>query len=362
MDERKVRVAIVGCGNIAGPYAKDLQRYPHVELVGVTDLELPRAATLADEHGCRAYPSVEALLADEAVDLVVNLTIHHAHYAVTTQFLEAGKHVYSEKPLAMRYDEARELVELARQKGVRLGCSPFTWMGEAQQTAWKQIREGRLGTVRLAYAEVNWGRIESWHPAPGPFYQVGALWDVGVYPLTLLTTIFGPARRVWSYGKVLYPDRVTKQGTPFHVETPDFVVTVLELESGVVVRLTTNFYVTTRSKQTGVEFHGDLGSLYLSSWQNFDAAVEFAEFNKPYEPIPLLEEAPEGTPWGRGAAEMAAAMLEGRPHRATGEQAAHVVEILSAAAESMRTSDPVPVSSSFTRPAPMEWADMLVLR
>src|SRR6185295_11959721 len=117
------------------------------------------------KFGCRAYPSMEALLADERVELVVNLTIHHAHAATTRLCLEAGKHVHSEKPMALTYEDARGLVELARQKGLRLGCSPFTYMGEAQQTAWKAIREGKLGTVRVAYAEVNWGRIESWHPA-----------------------------------------------------------------------------------------------------------------------------------------------------------------------------------------------------
>jgi len=160
-------------------------------------------------------------------------------------------------------------------------------MGEGQQTAWKLIREGRLGTIRLAYAEVNWGRIESWHPAPGPFYQVGALWDVGVYPLTILTTMFGPARRAWAYGTILHPDRETSAGVPFHIETPDFVVAVVELEDGPLIRLTTDFYVSRRSsKQDGIEFHGDLGTVYLSTWHDFDATVEFARFNQPFSPVP----------------------------------------------------------------------------
>ena len=233
-----VGVAIIGCGNIAGHYARDLAAYDEIHLCGMTDLDLARAEAMTDEHGGRVYPSTEALLDDPSVDIVVNLTIHHAHYAVTRQCLEAGKHVFSEKPLALTYEEARSLVDLADQKGLRLGCSPFTFMGEAQQTAWKQIREGRLGAVRVAYAEVNWGRIESWHPNPAPFYDVGALYDVGVYPLTLLTTIFGPARRVRAYGTVLYPDRVTTEGQPFHIETPDFMLTTVEWPDGLVVRLT----------------------------------------------------------------------------------------------------------------------------
>lgn len=356
MSDQELGVAIVGCGNIAGPYAETLTTYPQIELIGVTDLEIQRAHELATQFGCQVYPSLEALLADDRVELVVNLTTHHAHKAVTTQCLEAGKHVHSEKPLALTYEEAQELVELAREKGLRLGCSPFTLMGEAQQTAWKWIREGRLGTVRVVYAEVNWGRIESWHPAPGPFYQVGALFDVGVYPLTILTAVFGPARQVWAYGRVLYPDRVTQEGVPFHIETPDFVVAAVELANGTLVRLTTTFYVTHHSKQAGIEFHGDLGSLYMSSWQDFDATVEFAEHGQKYTPVPLIREPYEGTEWGRAVLDMAEAIAQGRPHRATGEHAAHVVEILGAVTESMERNRPVPVHSDFTPPAPMDWA------
>lgn len=360
MTNKKLGVAIVGCGNIADPYAENLASYPQTELIGVTDLDLRRAEALAKKCGCKVYPSLEALLADPAVQVVVNLTIHHAHRAVTGQCLAAGKHVHSEKPLALTYQEAQELVELARQKGLRLGCSPYTYMGEGQQTAWKVIRQGRLGTVRVVYAEVNWGRPEIWHPGPAPFYQVGALYDVAVYPLTLLTTIFGPARRAWAYGTVLHPHRMTKEGIPFDIETPDFVVAMVELQNGPLIRLTSDFYVSRRSsKQDGLEFHGDIGSLYLSTWHEFDAVVEFAEFNQPFTPVPLLK-APYrgkrgGVEWGRAVQDMAEAISQGRPHRATGEQAAHVVEILEAISQSMARQEPVQIYSDFIPPTPMEW-------
>jgi predicted dehydrogenase len=357
LNQDRIRIAIIGAGGIAGPYARDAAKYPQIELVGVTDLDAERAQKLGEESQCRVYPDLDALLGDESVDLAVNLTTHHAHRAVITQCLEAGKHVYSEKPLALTPEEARGLVELADQRGLRLGCSPFTWMGEAQQTAWKQIREGRLGTVRVAYAEVNWGRIETWHPNPGSFYEVGALWDVGVYPLTLLTTIFGPARSVSAFGKLLHPNRVTKRGVPFTIETPDWVVSAIEFENGPLVRLTTNFYVSQRStRQTGIEFHGDEGSLHLESWLEPSAAVYYGAFDKPFEPVPLLKEGPEGVRWARGVLEMAEAMLENRPHRVTGAQAAHVVEILAAITEAMQSNQTVPVTSGFTQPSPMEWA------
>lgn len=355
MTTTKLGVGIAGCGNIAPRYAENIATYPETELVGFTDIDAKKAEDLAAKHGGTVYPTLEAMLEDDHIQLVVNLTTHHVHQEVVTKCLEAGKHVHSEKPLALTYEDAKELVKLAQAKGLRLGCSPFTLMGEAQQTAWKVIREGRLGTVRLAYAEVNWGRIESWHPAPKPFYDVGPLFDVGVYPLTILTAIFGPAQRVTAYGTVLYPDRVTDHGVPFHIETPDFVVAMVELANGTLVRLTTNFYVNFFSKQVGLELHGDLGSLYLTSWHNFDEPVEFAEFGKPYHRVPFVHPPYKGVEWGRAVRDMAQAIAEGRPHRATGEQAAHVVEILCAASESVQSGKPVEVHSSFTPPAPMEW-------
>ncbi|CAN5897292.1 Gfo/Idh/MocA family oxidoreductase [soil metagenome] len=345
-----IRVAVVGAGNIAGPYTENLTSYAETDLVGIADLDPAKAKALAAKRDVTAYPDLDALLADD-IDLVVNLSIHHAHYEVTKVCLEAGKPIYSEKPLAMRYEEAKELVALAEHKGLRLGCSPFTFLGEAQQAAWQLVREERLGTVRVAYAEVNWGRIEAWHPAPAPFYEVGALFDVGVYPLTLLTAMFGPARRVSAQGRILHPNRTGKTGEPFTVTTPDFVTATLDLEGGVVVRLTTNFYVTQRGKQTGIELHGDAGSLHLSSWQNPDATLEFAEFGQAYEPVPLHNI--PGIQWGRGVQEMAAAMLDGRPHRVTGEQAAHIVEILNATTTSLETERPVEIGSSFPLPAPL---------
>ncbi len=356
MSSNKLRVGIVGCGNIAGPYAKTLAPYPQIELLGATDLDLSRAQALVDQFGGQVYPSLDAMLADDRLDLVINLTIHHAHPAVITQCLRAGKHVHSEKPLALTYPEALALVELADATGLRLSCAPITFMGEAQQTAWKAIRDGLVGQVRVVYCEVNWGRIETWHPNPGPFYEVGALFDVGVYPLTLVTTFFGPARRVTAFGTVLHPDRVTKEGIPFHIDTPDWVVAAVELANGVVVRLTTNFYVGSQSKQKGLEFHGDLASLYLDSFQDFAAPVELAGYRAPYQPLPYVRPPYAGTEWGRAVVEMAEAIAEGRPQRATGAQAAHVVEILCAIRQSYQEGRPVAVTSNFTPPPPMPWA------
>jgi predicted dehydrogenase len=351
-------IGIVGTGNIANGYANDALTHPEIRLVAATDLDVGRATAFAKAHRIRSHRTLDDLLADDEVDIVVNLTVHQAHYEVTKRALEADRHVYSEKPLTLRSSEARELVELAATQGLRLGCSPSTFLGEAQQTAAALIRSGRLGTVRAVYAEVNWGRIETWHPAPAPFYDVGALVDVGVYPLTLVTTMLGRARSVRAWGWDLKPDRTTVDGTPFRIGSPDLIVAALELESGPIVRLTASFYVGRPAKLTGsLEFHGDDGSLALGSFQDFDATVEVGEYGKTYQPVDLVRPGFHGTAWARGVAEMAGAIAEGRPHRASGQQAAHVVEILEAAATSRTDGGrPVEITSTFEPPALMPWA------
>ena len=341
---------------------RDILTHPGIRLVAAADLDPARAATFAAANDCRAHGSLKDLLADEAVDIVVNLTVHHAHFEVTKRALEAGRHVYSEKPLALRSSEAHELVQLAAARGLRLGCSPSTFLGEAQQTAAAMIRNGGLGTVRAVYAEVNWGRIETWHPAPEPFFDVGVLVDVGVYPITLVTTMLGRARSVRAWGWDLQPDRETLDGVPFRIGSPDLIVAAIELDGGAIVRLTASFYVGRPAKLTGsLEFHGDEASLALGSFQDFDASVEVGAYGQDYEPVPHVRPAYRGTAWARAVAEMAEAIGEGRPHRASAEQAAHVVDILEAAAASMAADGRrIEISSTFPSPPLMPWAEVPV--
>jgi predicted dehydrogenase len=351
-------VAIVGCGNIARAYVRTLAPHEEIRLVGAYDREPERARTLAESFDGRVYASLDETLADDLVDVVVNLTIHHAHVEVVTRCLEAGRHVHSEKPLAMTAAEARGLVELADRRGVRLSCAPITYMGEAQQTAWRAVRTGRIGTVRLVNVEVDHGRIETWHPAPAPFYDVGIMFDVGVYPLTILTAIFGPVESVQAVGRTLLPDRVDLEGRPFHITTPDLWIATLDLPGGVVARMGANFYTTARDGHGhGIEFHGDEGSILLTDFERFDAPVRIAGYRQSYEPLPPVRTPFPGTNWGLGVTELAAALREGRPQRATGAHAAHVVDVIAAMEASMGGGGgPVPVRSSFAAPAPMPWA------
>ena len=357
MPRPRLGIGIVGCGNIAGPYAQSLGTHDEVRLVAVTDLDTDRATAFAAEYGVVAHPTLEALLADPAIAIVVNLTVHHAHYAITKRALEAGRHVYSEKPLALEPAEARELVALARDRGVRLACAPSTFLGEAQQTAGRIIRNGELGTIRAIYADVNWGRIEAWHPAPIPFYEVGVLVDVGVYPLTIATAFLGPAVAIDARGWVLLPDRTTVSGEPFRIGTPDLILADVEFSTGPVMRLTGSFYVGRPSRQLGLlEFHGDDASLSLGSFQDFDTTVEVGAAGGAYHRVPLVRPAEPGIKWGRGVADMARAIVDGRPARVTGDQAAHVVDILTAARRSMEERRRVSIDSGFDPPPLMDWA------
>ncbi|MBI3910559.1 MAG: Gfo/Idh/MocA family oxidoreductase, partial [Armatimonadetes bacterium] len=174
-ETRPIRVAIVGCGNIAGRYAECLATRPDkVTLIGAFDVDPGRTAAFASTHRCRPYDTLDRLLADPEIEAVINLTAHHAHAEVTLAALEAGKHVHSEKPLAATWKDAIQCVELAAARGLRLSCSPFTFLGEAQQTLRRALQDGRIGRVFAVYTEMNWSRIESWHADPEGFYQPGA--------------------------------------------------------------------------------------------------------------------------------------------------------------------------------------------
>jgi predicted dehydrogenase len=217
------------------------------------------------------------------------------------------------------------------------------------------VRDGAIGRVRVVYAEANWGRLERWHPDPRSLYAVGPLVDVGVYPLTIMTAMFGPVRRVTAYSTIVEPDRTHSDGWTFAMEGPDFVVAVLELADGVVARVTASFYVA-ESKQGGVELHGDDGSLHLSSWQEFDARLQHQERGGEYETVALLREPYRGIDWSRALVDLAEAIDDDRPHRTTGEHAAHIVEVLDAAQASAEGGAAVDVRSDFRRPEPLDWA------
>lgn len=340
-----MRVAIAGCGNIAGPYKTAILQHPDtLKLVGAFDVDLARAEKLAAEFDGKAYATLDELLADDSITTIVNLTVHHAHVQVITRCLEAGKHVYTEKPLALDPVEAQALVKLAESKGLRLAAAPMTFLGDAQQEAARLVRDGAIGTVRMVYADMNWDRIESWHPAPKAFFDVGPVFDVAVYPLTILTALFGSVETVQAFGGQLMPERVKTDGDTFTFEAPDWACALLRFENGVACRLTASFY-TGPTRQAGIEFHGDEGTLHLGHSSTFNAPLSLMKRGAGEWVEQPVSHGDVDIDWARGLAEMALALQEGSAHKTSSARAAHVVEIASAVHRSVTTGETIRLSS-----------------
>jgi predicted dehydrogenase len=346
------RVAIVGCGNISRAYGNSLNTRPEkVQILGAYDIDSERANAYTEEFGGQAYSSLEAVLGDGRVEAVVNLTIHSAHAEVTEAALKAGKHVHVEKPLATNRQDGQMVVNLAEEKGLRLSASPFTFLGEGQQTVLRSIQSGQIGQVLTAYAEMNWARIERWHSNPVPFYQqgVGPMLDVGVYALTFLTSVLGRVKDVQGHAEICQPERRSNTGESYRVTTPDQVTGFLHFDSGITARLTASFLGF--SKQVGAEFHGETGSIFISSSHDFNAAVELHTFDHGWQPIPYVAEPFAGVEWGRAVFQMADAVRKDAPQRCTGRQANHVLEICLGILDSAEQGGAVvPIESTFQPP------------
>ena len=355
-------IGIAGCGNIAGGYGGCLEKHPdELRIAGCYDPIAEKMSEFASRFACRTYDDLDQMLNDDDIDLVINLTVHTVHAEVTRKALQANKHVHSEKPLASNRADARDVVDLAAVKELRLGFSPFIILGEAQQTLWKQIRDGRIGKPLVAYAEMNWGRIERWHPDPAGFYGKGAgpLLDVGCYPLNVLTSILGPVVAVTGSAGVLLPYRTVGSGPhagqTFTPTLPDHAVGSLEFESGVLGRLTCSFLVGP-SRQVGIEIHGESGALTIDG-VGFSSPVQFAACGaQEWVDVPLLAQpVTTGVDWSRGIREIKQALEQGRPHRCTGEQAYHILDVCLSIIESAEQGRKVSVDSRFDLPAPTIW-------
>lgn len=357
-DFEPLRVAIVGCGDISQGYGNGIKAKPEkVKMVGAFDLDKERAAAFSKAYDVFHYEDLTELISDPNVEAIVNLTSHLAHAEVSARALTAGKHVHSEKPLAATREDGKRLLELAEEHGVRLSCSPFTFLGEAQETARKAIQDGAIGKPLMTYAEMNWSKIETWHPNPEGFYQEGAgpMLDVGVYALSVLTTILGPVMSVMGDADILLPERTICSGPlagkTFRVTTPDQVTGFLTFASGSKARMTASFFG--YSRQGGVEFHGETGTLILSASQSFNAKVEVRTArDDPWREIPSIAEPSHGVDWGLPLSELAESIRTGAPQRCTGQQAYHVLDICLSILDSAEQGRSVAVESTFSPPPP----------
>ncbi len=276
-----MRIGFVGCGYTADMYMPGIKRYPQLELVVVTDRNQERSRAFGDYYGIEVCPTTEKMLSDYNLDLVVNLTNPNSHFEVTKMCLDAGKHVYSEKPMTVNVSEARELVDLAERKGLYLSGAPCGVLGETAQTLWKAIRSGAIGTVRGVYAEMDDGPVQLQDPdiwrmpsgAPFPYvdeFQVGFPISHAGYYLTWFAAFFGPAKTITACPNCLWPDKTVKPGDTVHVSNPDMSVATIEFESGVVVRLTCTLV---GPYNHSMKMIGDKGILKVEECLNYSAPV-----------------------------------------------------------------------------------------
>jgi predicted dehydrogenase len=350
------RIGIVGTGVISGTYLDHLAKLPGVEVVAVADLDLSRAQAIADQKpGIRALTSGD-LMADPEVDIVLNLTIPAAHAPVHEAALKAGKHVYGEKPLAVDRAEAKPLLKLAATNDLRIGCAPDTVLGTGTQTARAALDRGDIGVPTAATASFVTPGHELWHPAPEFYYQAGGgpLLDMGPYYLTSLVTLLGPVRRVSGRaGRSKDLRKVhtgPRAGETFPVEVPTHVTGVLEHESGALTTVLMSFDVWA-ARLPRIEVYGTEGSLSVPDPNTFDGKVEIATATaRDWTELPVAG-GYAGAGRGVGVADMARAIRNGEPHRASGSLAYHVLDVLESLLEAAAQDQPVDVASTVERPA-----------
>lgn len=379
-----MKFAIVGTGYVADFYGQTLGGHvPALELAGAYDKDAGRLASFASTFGAATYPSVDALLADPSISIVVNLTDPHAHLEVSRLILAAGKHLYTEKPLAMTTAEAMELRTLAQGNGLRIAAAPCNLLGEAAQTLWKAVREDAAGKIRLVYAEFDDGLVHqlphgSWinstgkvWPASGEF-SVGCTFEHAGYSLGPLMAIFGPVARVTAFSTLAFPEK--NLAPPHEGWAPDLSVGCLEFESGVVARLTNSVAAPYDHR---LRLIGERGVLSISEPWDYACPVKLrstasGRLSRFLErrfglalssTVPAVRAVPlkrgrrlPTMDFMRGVRELADAIREDRPCRLDADFAVHVTEVTEILQYPERFEQPALVQSRFNPIRPMDWA------
>jgi predicted dehydrogenase len=350
-------IGIVGCGSICGIYLQNLGMFRRTRVVACADLDDAKARTAAEGCGARAV-TVSDLCSSPEVDLVLNLTVPHAHAEVTKLALECGKHVYSEKPLAVEMEDGAALVEEARRAGLRLGCAPDTFLGAALQTCRQVLDSGEIGQPVGANAFMLCHGHESWHPSPEFYYEVGGgpMFDMGPYYLTALTSLLGPVAQVSGLARASFQQRTitseAKRGTVVKVETPTHILGLMEFASGALAQITTSFDVWA-SELPAIEIYGTEGSLAVPDPNGFGGVVRVKRHDeREWREVPHRHRFSDNSR-GLGVLDMVRAIEEGRPHRASGELAYHTLELMHGFLESAEQRRHVEIESRAERPSPM---------
>lgn len=358
--QEKVRIGVLGCGAISANYFRNAKNLPILEMAACADLDLERAKARAEEFGVAQVCTPDELIADPNIDIVLNLTVPQAHAPLALQCLEAGKHSFAEKPLAIDRAEGRRVVDTAAAKGLRVGCAPDTFLGAGLQTARKALDDGAIGRP-IGFTAFMLGRgPEAGHPNPDFFYQPGGgpMFDMGPYYVTALLNLLGPVKRFSGLASIAIPERtITSQplyGQKIQVNTPDHICGTLEFENGAVGTLITSFSVAVHAydRTHPITIYGTEGSLKVPDPNTFDGTVQVKRVGEedwseiPHAFLPG---------YGRsvGLADMAHALRAGRPHRCSAEQAFAALDLMQGFLDSSKEGRAHTPTLQYERPAPM---------
>jgi len=348
-----MKIGIIGCGNISKAYvpgSRNAREYLTVK--ACADLRMEAAEAKAKEYCCQAM-TVDELLADPEIELVINLTIPAVHVEVGKKILDAGKHVYAEKPLGLDFAQGKELLDYAEAKGLRVGSAPDTFLFAGGQTTRKLIDDGRIGRPCAATAFFCTHGTESWHPNPAFFYSKGGgpLYDMGPYYMTAMVNFFGPAKSVTANcGRSMDERPVTSptakvRSVPVEVNT--HYTGVVEFEGGVLVTVMISFDVW-KFDPMGITIHGTEGSIDAGDPNSFEKAPKVCMGGESdWSEVPLTH---GGNQRMFGVLEMADAIRNNRPHRANGELALHVLEIFDAFVKASESGQRVEIKTQPPRP------------
>ncbi len=373
---RETAIGIIGCGVISEAYLRLAPSFRGLKIVACADIVPAAAKARAAQYSVRAM-SVDELLASDEIDLVINLTVPAAHYDVTRSILSAGKHAYSEKPLALDFKQARKLVAEADRRGLKLGCAPDTFLGGSGQTARRLIDKGAIGKVVGGTANVLSHGMEHWHPNPVFFFQPGSgpMLDLGAYYVTALVNLLGPVKTVTAMAKSGFSHRLVTadgpmKGKKVKVTTPTTINAILEFRSGAEVTIGTSWDVWKHGHGNPIELYGTNGSMLLPDPNHFGGMVLYSERDGDYAqadaalaPFGALNyQGNPGTPMRSnyrmlGVADLIDAVRHKREPRCSGRLAMHVLEVMESTLTSAATRRFITLKSEVERPRPLSEAD-----
>jgi predicted dehydrogenase len=352
----KVKVGLIGVGNISPAYINGIRMFEILDLAAVADIDIERARARAQEFNIPRVLEVDELLADPEIEIVVNLTIPQAHAMVSTAAILAGKNVHAEKPFALSREEGAPVLEAAKAKKVLVGCAPDTFFGGGIQTCRKLIDDGEIGTPVSAVAYMAGHGPEGWHPNPSFYYQKGGgpMFDMGPYYLTALVNLLGPVRRVTGSARASFPERTATSkelnGMKIPVEVATHVVGVMDFESGAIGNVIMSFD-TWAHHLPRIEIYGSEGSLSVPDPNTFGGPVSINRNDgKGWVDVPLTHGYTDNSR-GIAVADMAYALRSGRPHRASGELAYHVVDLMESFHDASDKGLHINIESTCAKPA-----------